>query len=84
MREVSIVMGGLRITLTAEEADLLASTLRIGLDRLSAGEHGIVPAGDDVAEGIPSSPEAFRERTRALIRARMQDKGLSLWQGHRQ
>jgi hypothetical protein len=37
----------------------------------------------DLEPVITAASEEAREKTRALIRARIRDKGLSLWKGHR-
>jgi hypothetical protein len=98
--EVNIVLGGIRITLTAEESLLLAAGLANSLDQLQ----GIEPREAAVAEtwevgrstpadpdlrSSPSGKEAATPsemlvRTRALIQASMRDKGLSLRETQRE
>jgi hypothetical protein len=92
--EVNIMLGGIHITLTAEESLLLAAGLANSLDQLQ----GIAPRDAAVAEtwevgrSTPADPDPRSNssdkeaatpsemlvRTRALIQASMKDKGLSL------
>jgi hypothetical protein len=105
--EVSVVMPGVRLTLTAAEAALLANMLRNGLGQLKPQDQAATPATersnagyaeamlrddhgpnrrDDAANlepAIAAESEEAHEKTRALIRARIRDKGLSLWKGNR-
>jgi hypothetical protein len=99
--EVSIVMPGLRVTLTTAEATLLTNTLSYGLERLDPQAPAAAAATeasntgflapmllddepdpndrDDVPNPEPAiagASEQAREKTRALIRTRIKDKGL--------
>jgi hypothetical protein len=77
--EIHIVLAGHRITLSADDASLLARGLASSLERLrgpTAPEpHGAEPWQ---VERAPSDAEAMQQRSRALIQATMREKGLSL------
>jgi hypothetical protein len=92
--EVNIVLGGIHITLTAEESLLLAAGLANSLDQLQGVEPREAAAAEtwEVGRSTQADPdlrssssdkEAASQsevlvRTRALIQASMRDKGLSL------
>ncbi|HXQ49729.1 MAG TPA: hypothetical protein VN802_01440 [Stellaceae bacterium] len=78
--EVNLVLAGYRIVLTTGEAALLAKGLVSSLERLrdqAAAE--AAPASESwQVERTLSDAEAMEQRTRALIQAKMREKGLSL------
>lgn len=91
--EINIVLAGLCITLSADEALLLAHALAGGLERLQGMPEDAAAAETWLAGPLPfapdpgrhaigkqavAEPETTRQRTRALIRASIRDKGLSL------
>ncbi len=92
--EVNIILGGVHITLTAEESLLLAAGLANSLDQLQGMEQRDAAGAEtwDVARSTPADPEPRASssgkeaasppemlvRTRALIQASMRDRGLSL------
>lgn len=75
--EVNVVLSGFRITLTADEAFLLAN----GLARCLAQRREPATAetsGPAESEDAAVESEPAQQRTRALIQASIRDKGLSL------
>ena len=89
--EVNLVLPGLRITLSADEAAQLVGALAGGLDRLHravtaealAAPRSAAAAAAPPVEGATPSPlaaeaDAIQHRTRALIQATIREKGLSL------
>ena len=83
--EINIVLAGLRIVLSTEESAQLAQGLAASLERLagSAAQPGEAwsvrrAPGDDTADRALAEAEAIQHRARALIRATMRAKGLSL------
>jgi len=86
--EINVVLAGLRLTLTADETALLATSLARGLERLrtppprEAGESGVTVRKDEAA-APPGEADAMQLRTRALIQASIRDKGLSLREENR-
>jgi hypothetical protein len=98
--EVSIVLPGIHITLTADESLLLAAGLAISLERLQGREQREAAAAEtwDVGRSTPADPDLSTRapgkeaatpsdvllRTRALIQASMRDKGLSLREEQRE
>ena len=91
MGELSLIFSGWRLTVTADEADMLARGLASGLEKLRSTQRpkGGTPAepaaaarnaaGRDEAQHIvaplASDPEAIQQRARALIQASIRDKG---------
>jgi hypothetical protein len=98
--EVNIILGGIHITLTAEESLLLAAGLADSLDQLQGREPRDAAAAEtwDVARSTPADPDLRSSssgketasspemlvRTRALIQASMREKGLSLRETERE
>jgi hypothetical protein len=89
--EVNLVLPGLRITLSAEEATQLVSALASGLDRLAravtaealaaprAAPTTAAPPSDAASPSpLAAEADAIQHRTRALIQATIREKGLSL------
>jgi hypothetical protein len=92
--EVTVVLAGWRITLTLDEASVLAVGLLSSLERLRGAPkiaaearreaaEAAVPAGRDEIARLFAGPltpeaEALQQRTRSLIQATIREKGLSL------
>jgi hypothetical protein len=83
--EVNVVVSGYRISLTADEAALLARGLLNSLGQLRWGETRAAgqPAANPPVTGSPEAPAAIepepaQQRHRTLIQASIRDKGLSL------
>jgi hypothetical protein len=79
--EISIVLAGVRIALSSDEAAELAHALATGLERLLAAppDGAALEAwkvGRSDASGRPAEPDYMQDRTRALIQARMREKGV--------
>jgi len=97
--EINVFLAGLRITLTTDEALLLAAALATSLELLQGApqhEAAAEPWGVGRSTAAPPDPlsgstgkDATSEsdtvlRTRALIQASMRSKGLSLREAHRE
>jgi hypothetical protein len=85
--EINIVIAGYRIALTADESALLVHGLATSLERLVGGSAAQPAEVWSVRRDQPENgasdtsvdaAEAMQQRTRALIRATMRAKGLSL------
>ena len=81
--EVNVVVAGYRISLTADEAALLARGLLNSLGQLRWGEKRAAgqPASNLSVASPPEAaaePDAAQQRHRTLIQASIRDKGLSL------
>ena len=81
--EVNVVVSGYRISLTADEAALLARGLLNSLGQLRWGEKRAAgpPLSNLSVAGPPEAaaePDAAQQRHRRLIQASIRDKGLSL------
>jgi hypothetical protein len=86
--EINIVLAGMRIVLSTEESSQLAQGLAASLERLAGS--AVQPAApaeawsvrraptDETADSSLAEAEAIQHRARALIRATMRAKGLSL------
>ncbi len=79
--EINIILGGLRITLSADESALLAGGLVNGLEQLRAMAKAEAAMPETWGVGRADEAEAMQQRTRALIQATIRDKGLSLRDG---
>jgi hypothetical protein len=81
--EINIVLAGFRIALSIEEGAALAQGLAPALERLVGASPAAEPwsvrrtASPETAAD-PADAEAIQARARALIRATMRAKGLSL------
>jgi hypothetical protein len=81
--EINIVLAGFRIVLSIEEGATLAQGLAPALERLAGGSSASEPwsvrrAGAPETAAEAADAEAIQARARALIRATMRAKGLSL------
>lgn len=90
-REVFIVLAGLRVTLTQDETASLTETLFNGLERLApksaadGGTNDIITIGSlrgDIGRAAPDEigHNDGHDRMRALIKARIREKGLAIWE----
>ncbi len=94
-REVFIVVAGLRVTLTQDETAILTETLFNGLERLAPNSAAhpqateIITIGSLCGDVGREDPNAIsrdadgHDRMRALIKARIRDKGLAIWEEQR-
>jgi hypothetical protein len=84
--EVHVVLAGLKISLLPDEAELVLREMAAALERLkgaSAGAPGAAPEAWSVRRAAAepearAAPDPMQLRTRALVQAMMQEKGLAL------